>query len=71
MPSLRGALMGASRVVRERLAARERAREPVVVIDVRSGAAPRTVARMQAKGYVLDGTEPTAAGSARLRFRAG
>jgi hypothetical protein len=72
MPSLRDEIRVAMSAVREGLAARERAREPVVVIDVRGDAAVRrTVAKMQAKGYVLDRTEPMPPGSARLRFRAG
>jgi hypothetical protein len=62
----------ATDTIRETLARRERAREPIIVIQV--GAAddiPRAVSRMERKGYLLDETEAKGPGSVLLRFRAG
>ncbi len=58
--------------VGEWLAARERAREPLVVIEVggKKDVGP-TISKMEAKGYVLVATETKGAGSVLLRFRAG
>jgi hypothetical protein len=54
-----------------KLAARERAREPIVVIEVDGESrASTTIAQMASKGYILDDTEPTTRGSTLLRFRA-
>ncbi len=54
-----------------KLAARERAREPIVVIEVEGESrVAKTVAQMGSKGYILDDTEPTTHGSTLLRFRA-
>jgi hypothetical protein len=57
--------------IRAKLAARERAREPIVVIEVEGESrVSKTVAQMESKGYILDGTESTAHHSILLRFRA-
>ena len=57
--------------IRAKLAARERAREPIVVIEVDGESrVSTTVAQMGSKGYTLDAAEPTRHGSIRLRFRA-
>jgi hypothetical protein len=54
-----------------KLAARERAREPIVVIDVEGESrVSKTVAQMESKGYILDDAESTTHGSILLRFRA-
>ena len=54
-----------------KLAARERAREPIVVIEVEDESrVSKTVARMGSKGYILDDTESTTRGSILVRFRA-
>lgn len=54
-----------------KLAARERAREPTVVIEVEGESrVSKTVARMGSKGYILDDTRSTTRGSILLRFRA-
>ena len=56
---------------RAKLAARERAREPIVVIEVEDESrGSKTVTQMGSKGYTLDAAEPTTHGSIRLRFRA-
>jgi hypothetical protein len=58
--------------IREKLAARERAREPLVSIEVQGKKTiSETIAKMEAKGYVLDGAETNATGPVLLRFRAG
>ena len=57
--------------IRAKLAARERAREPIVVIEVDGESrVSKTVAQMESKGYILDHTESTTRGSILLRFRA-
>jgi len=57
--------------IRAKLAARERAREPIVVIEVEGESrVSRTVAQMESKGYILDDTKSTTHGSILLRFRA-
>ena len=57
--------------IRAKLAARERAREPIVVIEVEAESrVSKAVAQMGSKGYILDDTEPTTRGSTLLRFRA-
>jgi hypothetical protein len=54
-----------------KLAARERAREPIVVIEVDGESqVSKTVAQMRSKGYTLDDTESMTRGSTLLRFRA-
>ena len=62
----------ATDTIRETLARRERAREPIVVIEVKAtDDILRTVSKMEHKGYVLDDTEAGRPGSVLLRFRAG
>ena len=57
--------------IRAKLAARERAREPIVVVEVEGESrVSKTVAQKGSKGYMLDDTESTARGSILLRFRA-
>ncbi len=54
-----------------KLTARERAREPFVVIEVEGESqVSKSVAQMESKGYVLDDTESKTQGSILLRFRA-
>ena len=64
-------IAGAVDAIVAKLATRERAREPIVVIEVDGRArVAKTVAQMGSKGYILDDTEPTTRGSILLRFRA-
>jgi hypothetical protein len=64
-------IAGAVDAIRAKLAARERAREPIVVIEAEGESrVSKTVAKMESKGYILDHTESTTHRSILLRFRA-